>query len=238
MKIQISSLSYLQNWKTRFVYFLLIPLISLCLLVLINAQYTNRFQWFVAVATTTLSGGTLAMSSMAELFVMDRNLRVDRELVVNRPFSVKYWGSKTLTAILAGVILIIINLGVLWVLRVPLSLLVRALIVAPVIVMSGTIVGFAAAIAAWQQSNAYFYLNIVNAFAMVVSGALILIDQYPGWLRMVSVIFPFSHTIRFVITGQGGVLQDLMVDAIWLVVGLTIYGVQVRMILKKSSQIW
>lgn len=238
MRILFSSLPYLRNWKTRFVYFLLIPLISLGLLVLINAQYTNHFEWFVAVATTTLSGGTLAMSGIAELFVMDRTLGIDRELVANRPYSFKYWGTRFLTATLSGIGLIVSNLLLLALFQAPLVLIFRALLVTPVIVLSGTIVGFVAAIAAWQQTNPYFYLNIVNTFATVVAGALLLIDRYPGWLRLISRLFPFSFTIRYVITGQGSIWPDLVAAVVWLAIGLILYQVQLRLILRHPGRIW
>ncbi|WP_407885486.1 antibiotic transporter permease [Levilactobacillus sp. N40-8-2] len=238
MKVQFSSLAYLQNWRTRFVYFLLMPIISLSLLILINAQYTNSLQWPVAVATIVLSGGTLAMTSIAQLFVMDRNLKIDLEMVVNRPLSLHYWGTKVATAMLAGLVLIGINLVLLSVFRAPYLLIIRALTMSPIIVVSGTIVGFFSAIAAWQNNNPYFYLNIVSALATIVAGTLILIDHYPLWLRIISLFFPFSQTIKYVVVGSGKLYIDLGIDAIWLLLGIVLYRVQCHTVLKRHHQIW
>jgi len=238
MKIQFSSLSYLQNWKTRFVYFVLIPMIDLLLLVLINAQYTNNLNWSVAVATIVLSGGTLSMNSMSQLFVMDRTLRIDREMVVNRPFSPNYWISKILTAAIAGLVLIIINLIILGILQAPYYLLIRALIMTPLIICSGIIVGFLGAIAAWENSNPYFYMNLIGSLTTIVSGALVLVEKYPLWLRTISHFFPFSQTIQFVVTGSGHIYWDAIVDLFWLILGIICYKVKIHRILKNQAQLW
>lgn len=238
MKIQFSSLSYLQNWKTRFIHFILIPLINLCLLVLIDAQYTNSFSWSVAVATVVLSGGTLSMSSMAQLFVMDRNLKIDKEMVVSRPYSVNYWSTKILTSTLAGLILIMINLIILFFFKAPFELLVRAVFMTPLIVISGVIVGFVAAIGAWQKGNPYFYVNIVSSLATIVAGTLVLVDHYPQWMRLISYVFPFSQTIRYVVIGKGDVYLDILIDFLWLVLGIICYKIQIKRILRHPIQLW
>lgn len=238
MKVQFSSPSYLQNWKTRFVYFLLIPFIEVFLLVLINAQYTNKFQWPVALATTVLSGGNLSMSTIAQLFVMDRNLKIDQEMAVNRPFSFNYWGTKIATSILSGLVLVFVNLVTLFIFQAPLSLILRALIMAPIIVLSGTIVGFLSIIVAWRENNPYFYLNIFSSLTSLVSGSLILIEHYPFWLQTLSYLFPFSQTIKYVITGTGKVYIDLIIDLVWLLLGLTFYVVQLQKILKHPIHLW
>lgn len=238
MKVQFSSLSYLQNWKTRFVYFLLIPFIEILLLVLVNAQYTNRLQWPVAIATTVLSGGTLSMSTIAQLFVMDRNLKIDQEMAVNRPFSFKYWGTKIATSILTGLTLIIVNLVTLFIFQAPLLLITRALTMAPIIVLSGTTIGFLSVIAAWGKGNPYFYLNIFSSLTSIVAGALILVDRYPLWLKNLSYLFPFSQTIKYVITGTGKVYIDLITDLIWLLLGLSCYVAQLQKILKHPIHLW
>ncbi|MCH5465249.1 antibiotic transporter permease [Levilactobacillus tujiorum] len=238
MKVQFSSLSYLQNWKTRFVYFLLIPFIETSLLILVNAQYTNRLQWPVAIASMVLSGGTLSMSTIAQLFVMDRNLKIDQEMAVNRPFSFNYWGTKIATSISVGLTLIIINLVILSIFQAPLFLIIRALTMAPIIVLSGTVVGFLSVIAAWRNGNPYFYLNILASLTSIVSGVLILVDRYPFWLKALSYLFPFSQTIKFVITGTGKVYIDLAIDLIWILLGLSCYVTQLQKILKHPTHLW
>ena len=39
---QLSSLSFLNNWRTKLTYFFITPMINLALLVLINMQYSNH----------------------------------------------------------------------------------------------------------------------------------------------------------------------------------------------------
>lgn len=92
MATQFSSLSFLANWKTRFVYFLILPIINLLLLVLIDLQYSNQFNWYVAVSSIVIDSAALSIQAMSQLLITDANLGIDLEMIAKRPYSPYYWG--------------------------------------------------------------------------------------------------------------------------------------------------
>ncbi len=217
---------------------MLIPFINLALLVLIDSQYTHTFNWSVAVAAIVIASGELAMESMTGLFVMDRDLGIDRELLVQRPFSVAYWGAKIAAVVLTSLLSVSVNLLVLLLFNPPVQLLLRAVVMVPVLIFSGLILGFFCGVAAWKNNNPYFYLNLIGSLTTIVSGALVVITKYPAWLRLFSRLFPFSQTIGFVVTGNSPWYLDLEVDLLWGMVGVTIYLLQLRTLLKRPVRVW
>ena len=83
MATQFSSLSFLSNWRTRFVYFLLLPIINILLLVLIDLQYSNSFNWYVAAASVVIDSAALSLQAMSQLLITDANLKIDIEVISN-----------------------------------------------------------------------------------------------------------------------------------------------------------
>lgn len=110
MATQFSSLSFLSNWRTRFVYFLLLPIINILLLVLIDLQYSNSFNWYVAAASVVIDSAALSLQAMSQLLITDANLKIDIEVISKRPYSFYYWKTKALTSLIAGIVLGVINL--------------------------------------------------------------------------------------------------------------------------------
>lgn len=229
MKTQFTSLTYLQNWKTILVHFIIIPFVNLLLLVAINSQYQGGFSWGVAVGTIVLNGGLLSM---------DRTLKIDREMATQRPYSFKYWFDKIITAIICGVISIFINDFILMILGAPNALVLRSMIMAIPFAVVGTIFGFVGSIAAWTMINPYFYLNILEPMMIIISGALVNVAKYPSWLRILSNCFPFAQLIRYVETGKGIVGRDLLLALGWLLVGIGIYMYKVSTISEKYREMY
>ncbi|GEO63475.1 hypothetical protein LNA01_06580 [Companilactobacillus nantensis] len=238
MKTQFTSLTYLQNWKTILVHFIIIPFVNLLLLVAINSQYQGGFSWGVAVGTIVLNGGLLSMGSMAALFTMDRTLKIDREMATQRPYSFKYWFDKIITAIICGVISIFINDFILMILGAPNALVLRSMIMAIPFAVVGTIFGFVGSIAAWTMINPYFYLNILEPMMIIISGTLVNVEKYPSWLRILSNCFPFAQLIRYVETSKGMVGRDILLALVWLLVGIGIYVYKVSTISEKYREMY
>lgn len=223
MKVQFSSLSYYQNWKTKLVHFIIIPFINLILLVSVNSQYDQSFSWNIAIGTIVLNGGILSMSTMVELFTMDRILKIDREMAVSRPYSAKYWLNKVSVSIICGLTSIIINNSILLLFGAPISIIYRAFLIALPFTISGVILGFVESIAAWNISNTYLYLNIIEPMMVIVSGVLVNIYDYPRWLIIISQFFPFHNSISYIRNRDSLGLSDYLVDIIWLIIGITLY---------------
>ncbi|MGQ2376242.1 ABC transporter permease [Companilactobacillus zhachilii] len=238
MKTQFTSLAYLQNWKTKLVHFIIIPFVNLLLLVAVNSQYQGGFSWSIAVGTIVLNGGLLSMGSMAALFTMDRTLKIDREMATQRPYSFKYWFDKAMTAIICGVISVLINDIILMILGAPSMLVYRSVLIVIPFAVVGTIFGFVGSIAAWTMINPYFYLNILEPMMIIISGALVNVEKYPDWLRILSSCFPFSQIIEYVESGKGMVARDLLLALLWLIIGIGIYMHKISIISEKYQEMY
>lgn len=56
-------------------------MISLALLVLINMQYSNQFNWGVALSSIAISAAVLTLETFCSAVINDANLRIDFELI-------------------------------------------------------------------------------------------------------------------------------------------------------------
>lgn len=234
MATQFTSLSFLANWKTRFVYFLLLPIINLLLLVLIDLQYTNRFNWYVAAASVVINSASLAVQSMSQLLITDANLGIDIELIAKRPYSFYYWKTKVLTSLIAGLLLGIINLLLLLAIGLPLDLFLRCLLMLPLACIYGCVLGFTGWGMSWQMKNPYYFSNWLISIITIVSGVLVLISDYPEWLKAISYIFPFYELVNFIRLRSSTLELSFVIALGWLIIGIVCYVVQIKAVLDKK----
>lgn len=232
MRTQFLSLSYTANWQTKFLYFFLLPLINLLLLILIDVQYTGKFNWYVPVASVAVDAATLSLTTMSELLVKDVNLGITVEMLSKNPYSFYYWSTKSIVSIILGLLLGIINLVLLFVFGVPHDLLIKCLLVLPLFCIFGTIIGFTSWCISWQMSNPYFCSNLFSSVLTLVSGVLVLVSKYPLWLKIISNAFPFYSLISFIRTGLMDIVFGTLVAVIWLIVGIVAYILQIKYVLR------
>lgn len=230
MKSCFSSIPFLANWGTKTVHFLIVPVINMLFLLFINMQFHQQLIWQIAVASILMSGALSAIDCLVSSFTTDRNLGIDREMIVKQPFSTYYWGTKILTSIFVAMILILINLLLLLFTGCPIKLIILAIKLMPLVICSGLVIGFITAVGAWHMNNPYFWSNLVSMFGYVFSGALIVITSYPQGLQIISKLFPFANTLGIIHNAETKWWNDLFLDSIWLILGMLIYVFQVRRI--------
>ncbi|OUQ55481.1 ABC transporter permease [Lactobacillus gallinarum] len=234
MATQFSSLSFLANWKTRFVYFLILPIINLLLLVLIDLQYSNQFNWYVAASSIVIDSAALSIQTMSQLLITDANLGIDLEMIAKRPYSPYYWGTKFLTSLIAGIVLGVINVILLLLFGLPWGVFFRCLVILPVACVFGAVMGFTGWSLSWQMKNPYFFTNLFGSVITIVSGVLVVISNYPAWLRSLSYIFPFYELVNFVKLNNTNLWLGILIAAIWLVIGIVLYVTQIKSVLNKK----
>ncbi|MDF7683450.1 antibiotic transporter permease [Lactobacillus sp. ESL0679] len=227
---QFSSLSFLNNWRTKLVYFFLTPLIDLLLLVLITTQYTGTFNWSVGIASIAIDAARLSLQTMNELLVKDANLCIDFEMITQRPFSPRYWLSKAIVALIIGCLLAIINLFLAFCFGAPLAIIIRALTLLPLLCIDGIILGFTAWTISWQMNDPYFAQNLFSSLIELVSGILVIITAYPAWLAKIAVLFPFYGPVNLIKTGHGALTASYFTIIIWLFIGIIAYLAQLKQI--------
>ncbi|WEV40508.1 antibiotic transporter permease [Lactobacillus sp. ESL0681] len=232
---QFSSLSFLHNWRTKLVYFFITPIIDLFLLVLINAQYTDKLDWSVAVASIAIDAASLAMQTMGQLLIKDADLQIDYELIAKRPFSWRYWTIKTLVALVIGMSLALINLGLLFCFGAPIVLIKRAVILLPLLCLYGAVLGFGAWAGSWRMNDPYFLINIFSSIMQLVAGVLVIISAYPTWLNKIALLFPFYEPINFIKFNHANLTTSIFVTLTWLIIGIIAYTSQIKFVLQTRS---
>ena len=232
---QLSSLSFLNNWRTKLTYFFITPMINLALLVLINMQYSNQFNWDVAISSITIDAAVLTLETFCSAVINDADLKIDFELIAKRPFSIMYWLTKCIVAIIIGCTLALINLFLLYLVGAPLDIIGRALLMLPLLCLYGCALGFVSWAISWQMNDPYFLENIFSSLAQLVSGVLVVISAYPEWLKAIALLFPFAEPVTYIKTGSANLTYSVFITFIWLIVGILAYIFQIKPVLAKGK---
>ena len=232
---QFSGLSFLNNWRTKLTYFFITPMINLALLVLINMQYSNQFNWDVAISSIAMDAAVLALETFCSAVITDANLKIDFELIAKKPFSFRYWLTKCIVAIIIGCTLALINLFLLYLVGAPLDIIGRALLMLPLLCLYGCALGFVSWAISWQMNDPYFLENIFSSLAQLISGVLVVISAYPDWLKAIALLFPFAEPVTYIKTGGAKLAYSVFITLIWLIIGIFAYIIQIKPVLAKGK---
>ena len=210
-------------------------MINLVLLVLINMQFSNQFNWDVAISSIAIDAAVLTLETFCSAVITDANLKIDFELIAKRPFSFRYWLAKCIVAIIIGCTLALINLFLLYLLGAPLDIIGRALLMLPLLCLYGCALGFVSWAISWQMNDPYFLENIFSSLAQLISGVLVVISAYPDWLKAIALLFPFAEPVTYIKTGGAKLAYSVFITLIWLVIGIFAYIIQIKPVLAKGK---
>ena len=189
-------------------------MINLVLLVLINMQYSNQFNWDVAISSIAMDAAVLALETFCSAVITDANLKIDFELIAKKPFSFRYWLTKCIVAIIIGCTLALINLFLLYLVGAPLDIIGRALLMLPLLCLYGCALGFVSWAISWQMNDPYFLENIFSSLAQLISGVLVVISAYPDWLKAIALLFPFAEPVTYIKTGGAKLAYSVFITLI------------------------
>ena len=210
-------------------------MINLVLLVLINMQFSNQFNWDVAISSIAIDAAVLALETFCSAVITDANLKIDFELIAKRPFSIRYWLTKCIVAIIIGCTLALINLFLLYLVGAPLDIIGRALLMLPLLCLYGCALGFVSWAISWQMNDPYFLENIFSSLAQLISGVLVVISAYPDWLKAIALLFPFAEPVTYIKTGGAKLAYSVFITLIWLIIGIFAYIIQIKPVLAKGK---
>ena len=210
-------------------------MINLVLLVLINMQYSNQFNWDVAISSIAMDAAVLALETFCSAVITDANLKIDFELIAKKPFSFRYWLTKCIVAIIIGCTLALINLFLLYLVGAPLDIIGRALLMLPLLCIYGCALGFVSWAISWQMNDPYFLENIFSSLAQLISGVLVVISAYPDWLKAIALLFPFAEPVTYIKTGHANLIYSIFITFIWLIIGIFAYIIQIKPVLAKGK---
>lgn len=232
LRTQFSSLSFLANWRTILVYFLITPFVDMLLLVLINTQYTGHFDWSIVLASIAIDAAHLSMTTMTQSLITDASLGIDYEMIAQRPFSLRYWTDKIFVALIVGFILAASNLALALIFGAPPVIIKRVIIVLPLLCLFGIILGFTAWAISWEMNDPYFLSNLISSLMSLVAGILVVISAYPKWLEKIALLFPFYGPINLIKFKSANLNSCILIAMSWLIIGIITYIIQIKHVLK------
>lgn len=168
--------------------------------------------------TVSVSGGIV--SAVAA----DRNLGIFQEVHTRRRVDVAYWiAVAAVPAALSVLTAVAAISGVFAVSRADdLQMLARVVMLAPVALACGLLLGVAAAGIGVDLPDPYLGSTIIGALLPVLAGAIVPMTICPAWLQALSYLAPMSGTLTAIDTVGVGPLvsRDLLVAMAWALVGL------------------
>lgn len=234
MKTAWLSIPSLNNIKTFSLHFLILPIFEAILMALIMQDYVGGLSQNIMTASIILSSGTMALSTISALFVGDSNRGIDKLVATTNPYSPYYWFTRFAVCFIAAYLLAFIN-GVLFSLL-NLVNLQQILMLSPICILFGFILGVNASCLSWHKDNPYFWVNVFRNAIMILGGTIAPISSFPLVFRYLSYIFPFGRLLELV-HGNGTVpyYLDGLIAGIWCVLTVVLYSYRVKQIGMKSS---
>lgn len=231
MKVVLSSINVLDNWKTFIIHFFILPLLETLVFVAINYQITSTFNSELVVASLLLASGVTAINQMGASFTQDIIRGIDRDLVRKSPYNLYFWGSKFIVIFLFSLTLFLSNGLIFWLVGIDLNTLLKGLLLSPMIISFGLIVGLACSFLGWRLQNHYAFSNLLASLAMVLAGVMVPFYLYPPVFYQLTYLLPFARIIAIVFQESPSlkfILIDTIIALIWLLIGLITYHLQVK----------
>lgn len=233
MKVVLSSINVLDNWKTFFIHFFILPILETLVFVAINYQITSTYNSKLVVASLLLASGTTAINQMGASFTQDIIRGIDRDLVRKSPYNLYFWGSKIVVIFLFSLALFISNSILFMLVGIDINALLGGLILSPLIIFFGLIVGLTCSILGWRLQNHYAFSNFFASFALVFASVIVPFYMYPPVFYQLTYLLPFARLLAMVLQNNFSinlVIIDSFIAFMWLIIGLIAYHFQVKYI--------
>ncbi len=233
MKVVLSSIDVLDNWKTFLIHFFILPILETFVFLALHYQITASFNSRLVVASLLLASGTTAMNQMGGSFTQDIIRGIDRDLVRKSPYNLYFWGSKFVVIFVFSLTLFLTNSLLFWLAGVDSRALIMGLLLSPLIILFGLIIGLACAICGWRLQNHYAFTNFFVSFALVFSGVVVPYWLYPPLFYPLTYILPFARIMAMLFSGAFSVhlfLQDGLIALVWFLLAVICYQYQVKRI--------
>lgn len=193
-KVTISSISNLSSLQIIAINYVLLPLISLVMFLLIafdaNQDYSRTL--LGTVITSAISSGIGAINTS---FVYDQNIGIFDDVVSIRPNFRKYLLPKFVIASLVSISEILLLGGVGLVALNKYNLFSKLFAAIPLVVIISSLLGFFGSVQGIKRNNPYWLTNIISGSLFLLAGVIIPISEYPQWLRIIAEILPISNLL-------------------------------------------
>lgn len=227
MRVQLLSLVHFRNIKPFITYFFISPIIQMILFVLINQQYSSYINYSVALGSIFISANASAINTINQLLVTDTILDIHKEMIVHKPYSVKYWLDKIGTVYLSSFLLFIINTVILAIIGLGMDQILIAMMILPLSILYSLLLGIISFYLAINMNNIYFFNNIFTNILPIIAGLAIPITTYPTIFKFVSNLFPYGEILHSIYNNQINISYLYIHILIILIVCIIIYKYRV-----------
>lgn len=192
----LRSISNFDSFQTILVDYLLMPIISLVMFLLIAFASTKNYGR-ILVGTAITTGIATGVGIISASCVYDQNIGLIDDIISIRPSFFKYWLPKFVIAGLATIAEILI-LGITGLIFLGKSQLILNLFFGiPFAVIISWFLGYLGSLLGIKRENPYWLTNFLAASLVILSGVIVPVAQYPLWLKIFAQIFPVSDLLNW-----------------------------------------
>lgn len=200
-KVTFSTIGDFENLRTIIVNYLILPVVSLVMFLLIIYGTEQDFRRVLIGSLVTTAIITM-IGIITGSYCYDQNVVTSEEIISIKPKFSQYWLPKIVIASVAAalelLILALIALTSMGMLAYAGKLASGFLIM----IVFASLLAYICALAGDQRENPYWLTNIATASLVLVAGVIIPVSQYPTWLRVVAEVFPVSDLLDWILAGS------------------------------------
>ncbi|MGO2723297.1 MAG: ABC transporter permease [Lactobacillus sp.] len=227
-RVTLRSVSTFDNLRLIVLNYLILPLVSLLLFLLIafSARQDYARALIGTIVTTAISTeiGIITAST-----VYDQNIGLFDDIISIRPKFQHYWLPKFViagaTVIVESLVLGVLGLAALG----KLELFPKLILALPLIILIGALLGYLGAMWGIRHRNPYWLSNIMIGCLVILAGLIIPVSEYPLWLKPFADVFPISNILDWILS-SALVNQTLAIIGLKLVVWYSICVISLKVI--------
>lgn len=164
------------------------------------------------------------LSGIVATIARQRTIGVFFEIHTFRRFDLAYWLAIIIAPTVFSLVTALVSLGGVFIFDPThdLNQLGRTIVLLPVALCCGILLGIAASGIGVNLSDPYLGATIAGVFLPVLAGVIVPATFFPTWLELVSLVAPMRGTLNW-LSGTGGIqgmLFDVLIAAIWAGIGI------------------
>ncbi|MBP2058726.1 ABC-2 type transport system permease protein [Lactobacillus colini] len=232
-RVTLRSIANFDSLQTILVDYLLMPLISLILFLLIAFNSTQDYTR-VLIGTAVTTGVATGIGIISASSVYDQNINILDDIVSIRPSIFKYWLPKFVIASIATVVEVILLGSIGLILLGKSYLLWKLFLSLPLIIIISCLLGYFGSVLGIKRENPYWLTNFFSASLVIFSGVIIPVSEYPAWLKIFAELFPISNILDWTMTSSI-INSDLLIIITKLLIWTMVCVITDNIVLSKNT---
>ncbi|PZP26480.1 MAG: hypothetical protein DI613_15440 [Kocuria rhizophila] len=221
LTIALASSPAFANRRTLVITLLAAPVLSTLMLAAVIGSIPGTDLRGAVYAGILLSAFTSVMSATNATLAYERHTGVVPAALFPRFGTPAYWVAKPVLPLISAALISLMSLGAVFFMDPARDthILARALVVLPVALVCGAIIGLAVGVFSLILSDPYLVSNVLSGVLPLTAGVAAPLAAYPDWLRAISQLLPMSWTVDAMRTGGSPLPGELWTTVPWVVLG-------------------